>query len=280
VNLGPGFQRLAWSGIVTVDCLQRLLWRSRPYEKEPGSADGLFAEYKQKLLDCIIGKGHARDLLKQAAARFRALVDPSLPRKPLVGINGEVYLRNNRFSNKDLVRACEAAGLEVVVSPLGEWLKYIYHRNIEDAASSRSLKRVLAGYIKKLVLEHDEHLVTSQCRGLLDVNEPPTTDILSRTSLYLSPRCGSEAVLSLGSGLIWMQDPRFAGAISVMPHGCMPGGIVAAMSERLSTTYQKPWISLTYDGFPETNNLTRINNFAEVIRFCSQEKGMPGSMSD
>jgi hypothetical protein len=30
-------------------------------------------------------------------------------------------------------------------------------------------------------------------------------------------------------------------------------------------------MSLTYDGFLETNNLSRINNFAEVIRFCSQE---------
>jgi hypothetical protein len=25
-----------------------------------------------------------------------------------------------------------------------------------------------------------------------------------------------------------------------------------------------------YDGILETNNLTRINNFAEVIRFCSR----------
>jgi hypothetical protein len=51
----------------------------------------------------------------------------------------------------------------------------------------------------------------------------------------------------------------------------MPGGIVAAMSEKFSAIYQKPWISLTYDGFLETNNLTRVNNFAEIIRFCRQE---------
>jgi len=56
-----------------------------------------------------------------------------------------------------------------------------------------------------------------------------------------------------------------------MPHGCMPGGIVAALAEKLSQVYHKPWISLTYDGILETNNLTRINNFAEVIRFCSQK---------
>ena len=74
-------------------------------------------------------------------------------------------------------------------------------------------------------------------------------------------------MLSLGSGIDWLESPQFAGVISVMPHGCMPGGIVAAMSEKLSAIYRKPWINLTYDGFMETNNLARINNFAEVIRF-------------
>jgi hypothetical protein len=52
----------------------------------------------------------------------------------------------------------------------------------------------------------------------------------------------------------------------------MPGGIVAAMSEKFSVLYRKPWINLTYDGFVESTNRTKISNFAEVLRFCSQEK--------
>jgi len=63
--------------------------------------------------------------------------------------------------------------------------------------------------------------------------------------------------------------------ISVMPHGCMPGGIVAAMSEKLSEKYGKPWISLTYDGILESNNQAKISNFAEVIRYSSRDG--PGS---
>jgi predicted nucleotide-binding protein (sugar kinase/HSP70/actin superfamily) len=73
-----------------------------------------------------------------------------------------------------------------------------------------------------------------------------------------------------------MESPEFAGVISVMPHGCMPGGIVAAMSEKFSALYGKPWINLTYDGFVESTNRTKISNFAEVLRFCSQE-GEEGS---
>jgi hypothetical protein len=53
---------------------------------------------------------------------------------------------------------------------------------------------------------------------------------------------------------------------------------VAAMSDKFSALYRKPWINLTYDGFVESTNLTRINNFAEILRFCSQERNFSPSM--
>ncbi|MQY73207.1 MAG: hypothetical protein GH142_06010, partial [Dehalococcoidia bacterium] len=271
LNLGPDFERLAWNGIVAIDGLQRLLWRTRPYEKEKGSAEILFDEYLKLIADRVRHKENFDNLLRQAAAEFKLLIDPDLPMRPLVGINGEIYLRSNQFSNNNLVKVCEEAGLEAIVSPMGEWIKYTSYRNFEDALKDRKLKKAVTSYIKKRVQEHDEHRVASYYREMLDGREPSTAAILAKSNLYLSPRCGSEAVLSIGSGVEWMESPVFAGVISVMPHGCMPGGIVAAMADKFSATYQKPWISLTYDGFLETNNLARINNFAEIIKFCRQE---------
>ena len=190
-----------------------------------------------------------------------------------MGINGEIFLRSNRFSNNDLVKECEKAGLEVVVSPIGEWMKYITHRNIEDGVRDRKLKKVITGYLRRLWQKRAEHSVAANFQELIAAEEPSTKDILSLSSQYLSPKCGSEAVISIGAGIDWMESPDFAGVISVMPHGCMPGGIVAAMSDKFSTMYGKPWINLTYDGFLETNNLAKINNFAEVLRFCSKGEG-------
>jgi len=271
LNLEPGFTRLAWNSIVAVDGLQRLLWRTRPYEKEKGAAEVLFAEFLKHIAARVRRKERFYDVLQQATAAFKSLIDPELPPRPLIGINGEIYLRSNRFSNRDLVKECEAAGLEVIVSPVGEWLKYTAHRNLEDAVKDRNFRKMLSSYLKKLVQERDEHRVSSHYHELLNGREPSTAAILAKSDIYLSPRCGSEAVLSIGSGVEWMESPLFAGVISVMPHGCMPGGIVAAMSEKFSATYQKPWISLTYDGFLETNNAARISNFAELLKFCRQE---------
>lgn len=273
LNLGSGFERLAWRGIVAVDYLERLLWRTRPYEKSAGAVDNLFSEYLSGISERIRRKEAYGDLLKEATTNFKSLIDPDMPRRPLVGINGEIFLRSNRFSNSDLVKECEKAGLEVVVSPIGEWFKYITHRNIEDGVRERKIRKIVTGYLRQLWQKHAENSVASNFNGLIDTKEPSTKDILSFSKQYLSPKCGSEAVLSIGAGVDWMESPDFAGVISVMPHGCMPGGIVAAMSDKFSAMYGKPWINLTYDGFLETNNLIKIGNFAEIIRFCSKGNG-------
>jgi predicted nucleotide-binding protein (sugar kinase/HSP70/actin superfamily) len=268
IGLGSGFERLAWKGIVAIDNLQKLQWRVRPYEKEKGAADKLFDIYLQKVADKVRRKVEYNDILEAATAEYKALLDTTLERRPLVGINGEIYLRSNRFSNKDLVKTCEAAGLEVVVSPMGEWLNYTALRNLEDAVKDRKIKKIIYSYIKKRIQKQDERYIAHHYRTVIAEPEPSTEELLSFSRQYLSPKCGSEAVLSIGSGIDWMENPEFAGVISVMPHGCMPGGIVAAMAEKFSADYQKPWINLTYDGFLETNNSIKISEFAELVRFC------------
>ena len=275
LGLGPQFERLAWKGVVATDYLQKLLWRTRPYEKAKGQADSLFDEYMTRIAGHIRRKQDLGDTLRRATSELKSLIDSQLPRKPLIGINGEIYLRSNRFGNCNVVKECEEAGLEVVVSSIGEWVRYTSYTSIRDAIKYRKLKTIAEGYIRKLIREHDEQSVAKHYREMLLEREPSTEETLARSSRYLSSQCGSEALLSIGTGIEWLENPEFAGVISVMPHGCMPGGIMAAMAEKLSTTYQKPCISLTYDGFLETNNRTKIGEFAELIKFCSgREKGV------
>jgi predicted CoA-substrate-specific enzyme activase len=266
------FVQLAWKGCVAADILQKLLWRSRPYEKEPGSADRLFRSYLDLVNSNLKEAKPIKGIISRATSEFKDLIDPSLPRRPLVGINGEIFLRSNDFSNQDLVRRCEEVGLEVIVSPMAEWMKYVSRRNVEDAVHDKSLRRMVMNVILERLQERMERTVESECAGFVE-SDPPTRELLQYSRRWLSSRCGSEAVLSIGSGVEWMENPHFAGVVSVMPHGCMPGGIVAAMSERFSAIHKKPWINVTYDGILESANLTRIQNFAEIIRFCRRTDG-------
>ena len=114
LHIGPGFERLAWKGIVAVDYLEKLLWRTRPYEKVTGSAEALFKEYLAGVADLTRQAAPTGDYLRQATHKFKQLIDPEKPRRPVVGINGEIFLRSNTFSNSNLVKECEKVGLEVV----------------------------------------------------------------------------------------------------------------------------------------------------------------------
>ncbi|APV45242.1 CoA-substrate-specific enzyme activase, putative [Dehalogenimonas formicexedens] len=270
LNLGADFPRRAADAIFAADALEKLLWRARPYEKESGLADRLFESYVSRFRDGARRWQNLNGLLEHAARDFKEIIDVTLPRRPLVGINGEIYLRANRFANDDLARCCEAAGLEVTISPTAEWLRYIFHRAHEDNFRFRRYGKLFRSYLRRRVLDADyrnsigviEHIVGGLREGSIE-------EVLAKSGLHLSPRCGSEAVLSIGSGLEWLESPDFAGVISVMPHGCMPGGIVAAMAEKLASSLHKPWVTLTYDGIMESNNRTRIQNFAEIIRYSA-----------
>jgi len=275
-NLGTGFERLAWKGIVATDYLERLLWRTRPYEKEPGTSKALFDECTERLADCIRKRESFDTVLTDAREKLMALIDKSEPRRPVVGINGEIFLRSNRFSNCHLVEECEKVGLEVVVSPIGEWFKYVTHRNIEDGIRDHDIKKIITGNIRKMLMDRGERSVARNLDGYLEGAEPATKELLQWSRSYLSPKCGGEAVLSIAAGVEWLENPHFAGVISVMPHGCMPGGIVAAMSDKISADHGKPWINLTYDGIMETNNQAKISNFAEVIKFCRKNGFITG----
>ena len=267
LGLGTRFELLAWQGLIATDQLQRLLWLSRPYERQKGETNRAFRHYLDCLSSAVRERRPFERLMREATATFLQLRDPSLPRRPLVGINGEIYLRANRFCNKNLVVLCEANGLEVEVAPMGEWMKYIAHRHLEDAWGNMDVGRLVRGGLRKWAMDFYEGRVAGWFRQAIHEPEPTTRELLRLSSECLPSRNGSEAVLSLGSGLRQMRDPHFAGVISVMPHGCMPGGIVAALAEQISKEHgHKPWISLTFDGFADKVNPERVADLAEQVR--------------
>ena len=126
------------------------------------------------------------------------LRDRACPRRPMVGINGEIYLRANRFCNKDLRSVCEANGLEVEVAPMSEWLKYITLPERGGRHGRTVIEQALRGAIRKARHSYYEGKVSGWFDGAIHEKEPGTKELLETSSLVLPSRCGSEAVLSLG----------------------------------------------------------------------------------
>jgi hypothetical protein len=136
------FRLMIFMTMLVADALDRILWRARPYEGRAGAVETLHAAAVAAMVR-VIEKGGLRSdfrdfhgVVADTARAARGLVDPALPRRPRIGIVGEIYLRSHPFSNQDLVLELERHGAEVVNATLAEWVSFISGRGSASTAGA------------------------------------------------------------------------------------------------------------------------------------------------
>ena len=260
------FTKLAWKGVVAVDLLQKLLLETRPYARERGECDALYAKWLDLVSQAVAANKDLRPLLRQAADEFFSLPRSQTDPRPVVGIVGEIYVRSNPFANEYLIRRLEDLGLEAWLPTIGEWIHYVNHTGKRQARRKRQLKAWLKLEVESLVQDRLERTLLQAGNGWLrSLPEPETKEILAAASPYLSAEFEGEAVLSIGKSLDYL-DKNVQGLINVMPFTCMPGGVVDALLPRLRHKTSIPMLSLAYDGQTETNIQNRLEAFAHQVR--------------
>ena len=85
------------------------------------------------------------------------------PRRPLIGIVGEIFCRLNNFSNQDLVRRLEDQGAECWMADIAEWIAYT---NVEEVRNLRLAGRtysweMLKSKLRSRIQHADEHALRS-----------------------------------------------------------------------------------------------------------------------
>ena len=122
----------AGRAIVFGDLFMRCLYRVRPYELIPGSANRLHAELKDR---CIASLTHRRgsesysSLCRTIVRSFDVLPLVEGLRKPRVGIVGEILVKYMPLANNHLVELLEQEGAEAVVPDLMDFLNYCVYNN-------------------------------------------------------------------------------------------------------------------------------------------------------
>ena len=263
-DLGTAFRRTAWYSITAVDLLQKLLWRTRPYEVRSGETEALYREALEGIRAAL-----AQDGTKGLLAVFPGIVERFLKvdrregERPLIGIVGEIYVRANPFSNAGLVQLIEELGGEVRIAPMGEWFSYTLYKKLGDTRLRREWALHIKTRLERLVLQRDEHRLARALREGLppwEVEEPPTQVVVSHSEPYISEAYRGEPVLTVGKAIDYALK-GFDGIVNVMPFSCMPGTMVAAASTRVKRDYGIPWINLTFDGQEQTHLRTRLEAF-------------------
>jgi predicted CoA-substrate-specific enzyme activase len=273
---GSDFSRLGWQGIVAIDCLEKKLRETRPYEKNKGETNEVYQQSVQNVTETIASRGDLVEVLEEAVRAFNALPVQNPGSKPVIGMVGEIYTRANKFSNENVVLEVEALGGEAWMPPIAEWILYTNYTSIWRAFRFRKFSTLIELLLTHRVQTKLEHELEHTFKGSLrNYGEPPIRTTLKNAHPYLDPSFEGEAILSLGKSKdYWAKGA--CGLINIMPFTCMPGTIVNALLKRFREDHQNiPFLNLSYDGQEQTNTRTRLEAFMYQVQQVQvrKEKG-------
>ncbi|MFP3869830.1 MAG: CoA activase [Syntrophobacteria bacterium] len=282
-ELRKHFRRTAFLAVVIGDVLDRMLWHTRPYEKHPGQAEFCFEEALDRMVKSVELYGRKKrfrlilNSLEEVVKKARGIIDPTIPRKPLIGMVGEIYLRSHRDSNQNLIKLLENYGAEVVNASISEWLNYVSYdsmqRSEREAAFAlrqrnlKALRQHLKDWLRYRTELTYQYLrmdqVYRRVKKYLPIHKDHKINHIERQldndRLY-SFHVGTEAGLSIGGALAYCLS-GFDGIVNVFPFSCMPSTMCSAILKPILDRLQIPYIDSAYDGTFQPNREVIIRTF-------------------
>ena len=264
------FRKAAYLSVLAGDILDRLLWRIRPYEKKEGMADILINEAMERMTESFSKHSPEKDLspilgdLIEIVKQGKEIIDPHIPRKPLIGIVGEIYVRTHVKSNQDTIRTLERYGAEAINASIGEWINYTTYEQVRLAkiALRLNLKRFRPKEVREALLQYlkynlnlfyqymQQRKVYRMVRNYIDIEEDHKIGHLERVlkkSNAFSFEVGTEACLSIPSALE-LAHGGYNGIVNIFPFTCMPSNLTSSIAKPLMARLNVPYIDVSYDG--------------------------------
>ena len=251
--------------IMVGDVFMRVLYRTRPYEAVPGSANQLYEKWNARAEALFTKRVSNRDYNKLMKGIIRDFDNLALKpiKKPRVGVVGEILVKFHPTANNQIVETIEREGAECVMPDLADFFFYTFsddiirHRDLKFTKKSAIVARLLVWglelYRKKMkkYLKHSRRF------------EAPS-------SIYDLMK-GVDDIVQLGNmtGEGWfltaeMVELIHEGAPSiacVQPFACLPNHVTGkGMIKELRRRFPAANISaIDYDpGSSEVNQLNRL----------------------
>ncbi len=276
-------RKVAYLSVLVADILDRLLWRIRPYQRVEGAADAFIERAMQRMEESFESEGPSKnfdrilDRLEALVREAKEIVDPRIPRKPLIGVVGEIYLRTHVHANQDLIRTLERYGAEVVNASIAEWVNYTSYDRLREArvgfrfhfkqrdfkALREYLRRMLTYGGDLLYQEFRQKQVYKRVSALIDL--PPDHKVgrleavLAENDLFCFD-VGTEACLSI-AGIMEYAREGYNGVVNVYPFTCMPSTATSAIVRPLLNQIGVPYLDTPYDSSFQPGREAAIRTF-------------------
>ena len=266
--------------IVIGDIFMRCLYRVRPYELTPGSANALHEKWQKIAIDALTDpkkKMPFGRLCREIVRAFDEFPIDENKRKPKIGIVGEILVKYMPQANNHLVDLLESEGAEAVVPDFLDFFTMcFYNRDFHHKYLGGTTKNAL---ISRAAVYYLEHL-----RG-------PAEDALRESRRFTPPvpiadtAEGAEPFLSIGNQygegwflcgemveLLKMDVPNI---VCIQPFGCLPNHVMGkGVVKTLKNAFPEANIAaVDYDpGASEVNQLNRIKLMLSTARDNLEKK--------
>jgi predicted CoA-substrate-specific enzyme activase len=263
----PAFQLDLLKSAICSDVLRRALYRTRPYAADPSEAERICEEALVELESAMELRTSVLPALSMAAKRLGGLLTGA-PARPRVLVFGEIYVRNDPYSNSWTADRIEELGGEVMPTSILEWFEFVNACFTNRSVRSLDPGGVMGGFLKGSIMHVMKKRLESPFERLLSGREEPGPgEILRAAYPYMKENVGGEAILCIGAPVALAGRNGIDGAVNVLPFTCLPGTIVTAVSKRIRRDYPDlPWLNLAFDGQEDTNNDARLEAFMFQVR--------------
>ena len=248
------------------DLMMRCLYRTRPYERVPGSADALKDKWQKR---CLKHFGE-----KRPKESYRALCQgivkdfDHLPlyenlRKPRVGVVGEILVKFMPLANNYLVNLLEKEGAEAVVPDFLDFLAmFVYNLGYKHKYLGKPWYEGMLAKIGVPALERIRKPVTDALRSSKRFSVPERIDkIAEPTKPFLSVGNQYGEGWFLCGEMVELLTEGVNNIVCIQPFACLPNHVVGkGVIKTLKAAFPEANIAaVDYDpGASEVNQLNRI----------------------
>ena len=263
----PALVQKGLYGLVFGDIFLRCLYRMRPYEAVPGSANALHEKWKEKCIaflsqDKMLSHRTYKKMCREIIRDFDNL--PILDiQKPRVGIVGEILAKFAPAANNFLVDLLESEGAEAVVPDLLDFFLYcFYNANFKHEKLGMSKKSAIYCNMGIKGLEW----LRSAARDEFEKSKhfiPPARieETAAHAEHIVSPGNQTGEGWFLTGEMIELIETGTPNIVCTQPFACLPNHIVGkGVIKELRHQYPLANIvAIDYDpGASEVNQLNRI----------------------
>jgi predicted nucleotide-binding protein (sugar kinase/HSP70/actin superfamily) len=281
-ELGPAFVRDLWRAILISDYFTDVRTALRLVARDVGSA---LAVFERTWNDVVAALERGPRALAAALARAREAL-AAVPRRlsladvKKVLVVGEIYVRRDSFSVRELSEHLVDQGLFPKLANISEWIHYTDWARAHEMETARrqdgwlgALRR--GSFVEQLGLGVGrwwKHRVERQVRKALAptglVPEAPH-DLGAALAFggrtFVAPDMQSEATVSPAVAAAAMRD-GYSGVAIIAPFGCLPGRVIEGVYAPWARAHGYPVVALENDGQPYPPNvISRLEVFAQNV---------------